>query len=59
MYAEHQRRLQAGYTMDQYPASHSDLVYCALALIDAKIIPRWDDFQEIANLALRGKLPDY
>lgn len=36
MFAEQQRRYNAGFTLDQYPASYSDLVYCALALMDER-----------------------
>lgn len=36
MFAEQQRRYNAGFTLDQYPASYSDLVYCALAVIDER-----------------------
>ena len=35
MFAEQQRRYAGGATMDRYPASASDLIWCAIALLKA------------------------
>lgn len=49
MWKAHNKRHVSGATMDNYPSSHSDLVWCAIALIEAGLVPQWDDFQEVAN----------
>lgn len=49
MWKAHNKRHVSGATMDNYPSSHSDLVWCAIALIEAGLVPQWDDFQALVN----------